>query len=61
MKLNLNILHYFEILTLKAIIITIADDTFCNKVFHFGHFGYKKTEQNQTELIKKNLLVVITF
>ena len=36
--------------TLKALIITIADDIFCN---NFLHFGYNKTLQNQLKLIEK--------
>ena len=32
--------HYFKNSTLKALIITIADDIFCNNFFHFG---YNKT------------------
>ena len=34
--------NYFKNLTLKALIITVVDDIFCN---NFLHFGYKKTEQ----------------
>ena len=33
--------NYFENLSLKALIITIADDIFCN---NFLHFANKKTE-----------------
>ena len=32
---------YFKNLTIKALIITIADDIFCN---NFLHFGYKKID-----------------
>ena len=37
-------------LTLKALIITIADDIFCN---NFLHFRNNTTKQNQLNLIKK--------
>ena len=40
-------------LTLKALIITIADDIFCNS---FLHFGYKTLDLNQMKLIENKIL-----
>ena len=53
--------NYFYNSTLKALLITIADNIFCN---NFLHFGYDKTQQNQLKLIEKQntfLLIVVTF
>ena len=49
--------NYFLNSTLNALIITIADDIFCN---NFLHFGYNKA--NQLKLIEKLffLLIVVT-
>ena len=41
---------YFKNLTPKALIISIADDLFCN---NFLQYGYKKIDENQMKLIEK--------
>ena len=38
-------------LTIKALIITTTDHTFCN---NFLHLGYDKTKQNQMKLFEKS-------
>ena len=53
--------NYFLSFTPKALIITIAEDIFCN---NFLLFGDNKTYQNQLKLIEKHytfLLIVIKF
>ena len=50
-----------KIQPLKHLIITIADDIFCN---NFLHFRYNMTKQNQLKPIEKQntfLLIVVTF
>ena len=42
--------NYFLNFTRETLIIAIADDILCN---NFPQFGYKKTKQNQMELIEK--------
>ena len=50
--------NYFKTLILKVLIITIADNIFCN---NFLHLGYNETKQNQPKLIdhKNNTFILM--